>query len=222
MRQRRELGAVRIGVIEDHELLVEGLRQALTSEADLEIVAAAESVSALLAKDATIDLAVLDLSLPDESTPTDNVAALKAAGIEHVLVLTTGDRPDLVRDAARAGVLGVVRKSESSRAICAALATAATGQPVGSIDWAAAIDADPLRPHLAPREEEALALYAAGESAEDVAELMGISKNTVNLYLARIRAKYAEAGRPVGSRAELRREAQRVGLAPRPWWRGKR
>ncbi|MFD3430956.1 response regulator [Nocardia fluminea] len=213
---------VRIGVVEDHELLIEGLRQALAAEPDLEVVAVGGSVDALLAAEITIDLAVLDLTLEDESTPQENVVRLQQSGIEKVLVLTTGDRPDLVREAARAGVLGVVRKSESAQAICAAVRTAATGQPIGTIDWATAIDADPSRPRLAPREEEALSLYAAGESAGDVAELMGISKNTVNLYLARIRAKYAEAGSPVVSRSELRRAAQRDGIVPRPWWRARK
>lgn len=217
-----ESRGARIGVVEDHELLIEGLRQALGAAPDLEVVAAGASVDALLALDVAVDLAVLDLSLDDDSTPRGNVAQLHRAGIDKVLVLTTGDRPDLVREAARAGVLGVIRKSESAEAICAAVQSAAAGQPIGTIDWATAIDADPSRPRLAPREEEALALYAAGESAADVAELMGVTTNTVNLYLTRIRAKYAAAGSPVVSRSQLRRAAQRDGIVPRPWWRARK
>ncbi|MFC9664626.1 LuxR C-terminal-related transcriptional regulator [Nocardia sp. NPDC127606] len=217
-----ESRGVRIGVVEDHELLIEGLRQALVAAPDLDVAAAGGSVDALLALNVPVDMAILDLSLDDDSTPRGNVEQLHRAGIEKVLVLTTGDRPDLVREAARAGVLGVIRKSESAEAICVAVRSAAAGEPIGTIDWATAIDADPSRPRLAPREEEALALYAAGESAADVAELMGVSKNTVNLYLTRIRAKYAAAGSPVVSRSQLRRTAQRDGIVPRPWWRARK
>ncbi|WP_228832227.1 response regulator transcription factor [Nocardia brasiliensis] len=210
---------VRIGVVEDHELLIDGLRQALGTASDLMIVAAAESVSSLLSLAVSMDMVVLDLSLPDASTPLDNIEQLRSAGIGKVLVLTTGDRPDLVREAARAGVLGVVRKSESAQAICDAVRSAAGNQPIGTIDWAAAIDCDPSRPRLAPREEEVLALYAAGESADEVAALMKISKNTVNQYLTRIRVKYAAAGSPVASRADLRYVARRDGFVSRLWWR---
>ncbi|MGC4989799.1 LuxR C-terminal-related transcriptional regulator [Nocardia salmonicida] len=221
MSETSSTAQVRLGVIEDHTLLIDGLRLTLSTDAHVTIAATGDSVQTMLDVGAAIDLAILDLSLPDFSTPSANVATLTTAGITKVLVLTAGDRPDLVREAARAGVLGVVRKSEPGPAIRAAIAVAASGQPIGTTDWATAIDADDQRPRFAPREEEVLALYAAGESAEDVAGLMEISTHTVNMYLRRIRSKYSEFGTPVASRAALRNAAQRDGFAPRPWWRAR-
>lgn len=215
-------GTVRIGVVDDHDLIVDGLRRTLCAEAGFDIVVAGATVDAVLAPGIRFDLAILDLSLPDDSAVGENIAALRSAGVAKILVLTAGDRPDLVRAAARAGVLGVLRKSESATTIRSAVRDAAAGVTIGTVDWAAAIDADPRRPELSPREEETLALYAAGESADDVAELMGISVNTVHLYVSRIRAKYATAGTPVVSRAQLRRAAQRDGFVPLPWWRRRR
>lgn len=217
-----ERDLLRVGVVEDHELLVDGLRHLLSIDPAIELVASGPTVPQMLAGAGPLDLAILDLTLPDGSGPTENLAALSAAGVRNVLVLTAGDRPDLIREAARAGAVSVVRKTESPTVVREAVCAAAVGQPVATIDWAAALDSDPKRPKLAPREEEALALYAAGETAEDVAALMKISTNTVNLYLRRIRAKYAEAGSPVHSRALLRTAAQRDGYAPRPWWRQRR
>ncbi|MFD3707450.1 LuxR C-terminal-related transcriptional regulator [Nocardia sp. NPDC058658] len=222
MSQSHSVSEVRLGVIDDHSLLIDGLRLTLAADPRITIVATGASVQAMLDVCADIDIAILDLSLPDGSTPSMNVAALTNAGIANVLVLTAGDRPDLVREAARAGVLGVVRKSEPGAAILAAITAASAGQPIGTADWATAIDADDQRPRFAPREEEVLALYAAGESAEDAAALMEISTHTVNMYLRRIRSKYSEFGTPVPSRAALRDAAQRDGFAPRPWWRARR
>ncbi|KAF0845297.1 response regulator [Nocardia caishijiensis] len=213
---------LRVGVVEDHELLIDGLRHALSPDPSVVLVAVGSTVPRMLEGAGPLDLVVLDLSLPDGSGPIENLATLRAAGVPNVLVLTAGDRPDLIREAARAGAVSVLRKSEPPGVIRGAVRAAAQGQPLATIDWAAALDSDPKRPALAPREEEALALYAAGECAEDVAALMGISVNTVNLYLRRIRAKYLEAGTPVHSRALLRTAAQRDGYAPRPWWRPRR
>ena len=102
----------RIGVVEDHAVAVAGLRQILSADPSLVIVAAAATVADLLADTTDLDLAILDLRLPDGSSPITNVEQLRNEGIE-TLVFTSGDEPFLVRAAARAGVLGVVRRSPS-------------------------------------------------------------------------------------------------------------
>ena len=213
----------RIGVVEDHAVAVSGLRHILTNEPNLTIVAAAPTVAELLAVTAQLDLVVLDLRLPDGSSPIANVEQLRAAGIE-ALVLTSGDEPFLVRAAAQAGVLGVVRKSEREEVIAAAVREAARGRAVATMDWAAAIDSDEdlARVNLSPRQREVLSLYASGESAERVAKLTGLTVDTVNAYLGRIRQKYAEAGRPARTKTDLYKRALEDGWLPIPRLRRRR
>jgi DNA-binding NarL/FixJ family response regulator len=209
----------RVGVVDDHDIVIAGLRSAVFECPGIEIVATADTVTGLLAKTTDLDLAILDLLLPDASSPIDNVAQLRAAGVE-ALAYTSGDRPDLVRLAAAAGVLGVIRKTEQCIVVAEAIRSAAYGEPVSSMDWAAAIDTDaPFVKKLTVREQEVLALWASGETTEGVSELLDLTQNTVNEYLKRIRVKYEKAGRQVRTKAELRRAAQDDGLAPRPWWR---
>ncbi|WP_328439988.1 response regulator transcription factor [Nocardia puris] len=207
----------RIGVVEDHRVTIAGLRQILAGEADLEIVADAPSVAELLAVTDQLDLVILDLRLPDGSSPIANVERLRRAGIE-ALVFTSGDEPYLVRAAARAGVLGVVRKSERDDVVAAAVRSAARGEPTPTMDWAAAIDSDDKLADvgLSPRQREVLALYASGEPAARVARLAGLSEDTVNAYLSRIRQKYAEAGRPARSKTDLYKRALEDGWLPIP------
>ncbi|WKG12432.1 response regulator transcription factor [Nocardia sp. PE-7] len=207
----------RIGVVEDHQVTITGLRQVLADETSLEIVATAPSVAELLAITTDLALVVLDLRLPDGSTPAENIERLRAAGIE-TLVFTSADEPYLVRAAARAGVLGVVRKSERDEVVAAAVRDAAAGKQVPTTDWAIAIDGDDdfTGVKLSPRQREVLALYASGEPAARVARLTGLTEETVNAYLGRIRLKYAEAGRPARTKTELFKRALEDGWLPIP------
>ncbi|MFI5718404.1 helix-turn-helix transcriptional regulator [Nocardia sp. NPDC051750] len=214
----------RIGLVEDHESVAIGLAAMLEPQSDLELVVVAETVAELLEHPVcrveggpALDLVVLDLRLADDSTPEDNVATLRAHGVE-VLVFTGADNAYLVRSAARAGVLGVVRKSEDVAAVVAAVRRAASGEQVVTTDWAAAIDGDPQLSSvgLSPRQEEVLTLYASGEKASRVARLTGLSEQTVNDYLGRIRQKYADAGRPAPTKTDLYKRAVEDGWLPVP------
>ncbi|WP_280271342.1 response regulator transcription factor [Nocardia wallacei] len=207
----------RIGLVEDHESVALGLASMLAGEADLELVLTAGTVGELLAAAPQLDLVVLDLRLADGSTPQDNVRALRDRGLE-VLVFTGADNPFLVRSAARAGVLGVVRKSEDVQTVVSAVRAAASGEQVVTTDWAAAIDGDPQLSDvgLSPRQQEVLTLYASGEKASRVARLTGLSEQTVNDYLGRIRQKYADAGRPAPTKTDLYKRAVEDGWLPVP------
>ncbi|WP_194814443.1 response regulator transcription factor [Nocardia sp. XZ_19_385] len=214
-----DVAARRIGLVEDHESVAIGLAAMLAPEPDLNLVLTAGTVPELLAAEGAteLDLVVLDLRLADGSSPEDNVRALRDRGIE-VLVFTGADNAFLVRAAARAGVLGVVRKSEDASTVVAAVRQAASGNQVVTTDWAAAIDGDPQLSDvgLSPRQEEVLMLYASGEKASRVARLAGLSEQTVNDYLGRIRQKYADAGRPAPTKTDLYKRAVEDGWLPVP------
>jgi CheY-like chemotaxis protein len=71
-----------IGVVEDHAVANAGLRQILSVDPSLVIVAAAPTVADLLSETTDLDLAILDLRLPDGSSPVTNVEQLRKAGIK--------------------------------------------------------------------------------------------------------------------------------------------
>ena len=95
-----------------------------------------------------------------------------------------------------------------------AVLAAAEGVTFPTPDWAAALDADEdfVAEHLSDLEAHILAHYASGESSASVARALSVSKNTVNTYIARIRDKYRESGRPAESRVDLFRRAAEDGL----------
>jgi len=206
---------IRIGLIEDHEVVHVGLRGLISAVPGWDLAVVARSVRDLdLGGPGTkLDLVLLDLRLDDGSSPGDNVTALQAAGIP-TLAYTAGEDPALLRAAARAGVLGVVRKSDGVSVLIASIRRALRGEAVATTEWAAALDADAAiaDAQLSPRERQVLALYASGETAHGIAEAMGLSRDTIVNYVGRIRTKYALAGRPASTKVDLHVRAREDGL----------
>jgi len=72
-----------------------------------------------------------------------------------------------------------------------------------SLSQAFGSDVGSGRPALAPREVEVLLEWFQSESKAMVGQSLGISVRTVNTYLDRVRIKYANAGRPAPTKANL-------------------
>ena len=68
------------------------------------------------------------------------------------------------------------------------------------------------RPVLSPREQEVLLHWFRTESKQLVAAALFITPATVNTHLARVRTKYAAAGRPATTKAALIARALQDGL----------
>ncbi|MFT2817041.1 response regulator [Leifsonia sp. A12D58] len=214
------MASFRVALIDDHEIVARGFADLFATIPDVVVVATTDSVTNLLESSAAregVDLVILDLRLSDGSTVSDNVDRLRANGTA-VLAFTGGDDANLMRAAARGGVLGVVRKSEPTAVLLDAVARAAAGETVVSTEWAAALDGDPdlADAGLSPREREVLSLYAAGAKAPLVADRTGLSELTVVDYIRRVRSKYERVGRTASTKIDLYKRALEDGILPMP------
>ncbi|WP_319015723.1 response regulator transcription factor [Microcella sp.] len=207
---------VRVAIVDDHESVRLGL-QAAFSTAGFDVVASSASVpefvDALGGRE--IDVVVLDLSLGDGSSVTDNVKAVQATG-SAVLVHSIADRVASVREALAAGAAGVIPKSSATSTVIAAAETVARGDVLNNLEWASAIDADRdfAKAQLGRREREILHLYASGLPLRLAAQQLGIGYSTAREYLDRIRSKYVEVGRPAPTKVDLLRRAVEDGILP--------
>jgi DNA-binding NarL/FixJ family response regulator len=111
-----------------------------------------------------------------------------------------------------------MRKSIDVPELIQNIRDALDGQVIATMEWATAIDSDPnLRAvDLSPRQRQILELYAAGEPATRVASITGLSAETVNTYVTRIKRKYSEAGRPAHTKNDLYKRALEDGWLPIP------
>ncbi|MFD6163996.1 response regulator [Oerskovia sp. NPDC060287] len=207
----------RVGIVDDHAAVGLGVEAILDQHDDLALVARAATVSELVDAAQDLDLVLLDLRLADRTTPAQNLERLRRLGVT-VVAYTSGDDPALVRQAARSGVAGMIRKSESPATLVDALRAAARGEIVASVDWAAAIDADAAVQDagLTARESQVLELYASGEKADRVARMLGITRETVLDHVRRIRTKYAAVDRQAHTKVDLYRRAVEDGMLAPP------
>jgi DNA-binding NarL/FixJ family response regulator len=209
----------RILVADDHPIVLRGLRMVLDAQPDLEVVAEATDGDQAVeqAVSGEIDLAILDISMPRKT-------GLQAAReITHrrpevrVLMLSMHDNEQYLFEAIRAGASGYVLKSAVDRDLVEACRAAMRGEPFlypGAVralmreylDRARAGDALNTE-MLTPREEEIVKLVAEAHTNDEIAEMLFISKKTVERHRANILEKLG-----MRDRVELTRYAIRRGL----------
>jgi DNA-binding NarL/FixJ family response regulator len=203
-----------VGIIDDHRAMLLGTTAIVNGHPGLHVVAVGKTVAELVAFRQRMDVILLGLTLSDGSTPAQNIAALSWTGA-RVLAYAADEQIGLIREAARAGAVGMVKKSDEAPQLVATLRAAARGQLAASADWAARIgkgESAVARVNLSTREGEVLALYAAGETAERVAQALFVSRETVLDHIRRIRMKYAAVGRPALTKVDLFRRAVEDGF----------
>ena len=209
----------RILLADDHHMVRRGLRLVLDLEPDLEVVAeagnGAEAVETALAED--VDLAVLDVAMP-------RMTGLQAAAELHrrrpelrTLMLSMYESEQYFFEALKAGASGYVLKSAADRDLVEACRAAMRGEPFlypaavtalirDYLDRAGAgeeVSTDPLT----PREVEIVKLVAEGNTTDEIADTLVISKKTVENHRSHILEKLG-----MRDRVELTRYAIRRGL----------
>jgi DNA-binding NarL/FixJ family response regulator len=205
---------ISVVIVDDHEAIRLALAT-VCNENNFKILASTDSVNEALRVlgDKTVDVAILDLSLPDGSKAGENVQRLVSKGIS-VLVFSIADKAQLVRAALKAGAAALVPKSHSMSELVEAIRMVAAGMLVNNLQTTAAIDADQefTSAKLSPREQEVLSLYASGLALKQVAYSLNITVSTAKEHIDRVRNKYATIGRPAVNKTELLLRAIEDGL----------
>ena len=209
----------RILLADDHEVVRSGLRMVLDSVPDLEVVAeagdGAEAVEIALAED--VDLAVLDVSMPRKTGLQAASELTKRKPEMRVLMLSMHDDERYFFEALKAGASGYVLKSAANQDLIEACRAAMRGEPFlypaavtalirDYLERASSGEETPEDP-LSPRELEVVKLIAEGNTSEEIAGQLFISKKTVDRHRANMLEKLG-----MRNRVELTRYAIRRGL----------
>ena len=195
-------GPVRIGLVDDHHLVREGLRLVLAGVDGLEVVGEASThEEAFELVDRTRpDLLLLDLTFP-EGDGLPLLGALKSLHPELRIVVLTMDRgSETVRQALVAGAQGYVVKGARTNDLLDAIAAVSNGERYLHSSVTAAIVDDSIRlnrsgAQLSIREREILTLLASGHSTSEVGAMLGISVHTVRRHVANLSDKLGIRGR---------------------------
>ncbi len=202
---RESAQAIRVLVVDDHELFRRGVDSALRACDDLEVVGGAGSAdeAVRLAVATEPDVVLLDLRLAGRSGLEACAELIAARPQIRVIVLTMSDNQSDLYAAVRAGASGYLLKEASSAELVTAVRAVHAGQSLISPAMAGKLlsefaslvrrDDDTHRsghgPRLTNRELEVLKLVARGLNNRDIANELFISENTVKNHVRNILEK---------------------------------
>lgn len=212
---------IRVLIVDDHEIVREGLQTLLSEEPDFEVVGTAgDGISAVaMAESTSPDVIVMDLVMPG----LDGIEATRRIHNHNpearVLVLTTFADDQRVREAIQAGATGYLLKDVLKADLLRALRDAAVGRPSLHPEVqqhlmrevaGRASPAQEQAPHvnLTEREIGILRLIAEGRSNKEIAAALYLTEGTIKGYVSTIFDKLG-----VEDRTQAALYAVRHGLA---------
>ncbi len=182
---------IRVGVVEDHPIVVTGIVAALRAEGDMEVVGVAGSVASAreLLASMSPDVLLLDLRLPDGSG-IDLLREVSDRGDgPSVLVLSSFMTTEYVSAAVALGASGFLLKTTASPEIIAAIRQVAGG--------GIAFTAEQLRESrtaswapLTRAEHAVLDALLRSQTNDEIATELGVSRKAVEAHLTRLFARY--------------------------------
>jgi DNA-binding NarL/FixJ family response regulator len=211
---------IRVLLVDDHQILRDGLRSLLSAYADIAVVGEAGDGREALekARDLNPDVVLIDIAMPHlDGLEATRRLRRERPGVRVIILTQHGDRQYIFR-VLRAGAAGYVLKKSAGGDLVAAIHAVHRGGTFLDPAVAGAVVADYLQggpPHegdadldrLTEREREVLKLVAEGHTNQEIADLLTLSINTVLTHRSSLMAKL-----DIHNRTELIKFALRHGL----------
>jgi NarL family two-component system response regulator LiaR len=191
-----EEAQIRVLVVDDHDLLREGVSSSLSAFADIDVVADAASgeLAITCVADVRPDVVVMDLVMPGMGG-VEAIRRLRADDAElGILALSSFSEGDRVREVLDAGANGYLVKSVDAASLARAVRSAAVGQGAFSPEVTQALArrptaGDELLERLTPREREIADLLTEGRTNAEIARATSLSIFTVKNHVSSILMK---------------------------------
>lgn len=215
----KPLAPIKILLVDDHPVVLDGIRARLERFESFEIVGEASDGSEAIRKAEALqpDVMILDISLKTLNGIGVTRRLQQIAPAIKVLALTMHEDPDYVQEMVRADAKGYILKRTSAAEIATAIESVASGRTYYSPAISQYVDgqasthtcARTSQPEdeLSPRELEVLKLISEGLSNKETASRLHISSRTVEAHRDRLMRKLN-----IRSAAGLTKYAIRMGL----------
>jgi DNA-binding NarL/FixJ family response regulator len=213
----------RILIVDDHEVVREGLRALLSRREGFEVVGQAGSAAEAVAEAAKMqpDIIVMDVRLPDGSGIEACREVREARPQTRVIMLTSYADDDAVMASILAGASGYVLKQTRGSALADAISAVARGESLldpavtqkvlERVRAASERKADDPLDVLTEQERKILVLIAEGKTNKEIGEEIYLSDKTVKNYVSNILNKLNLRRRSEAAAFIARREPPRGG-----------
>jgi DNA-binding NarL/FixJ family response regulator len=182
--------SLRLLLVDDHEMIREGLARTLEKEPDLKVIGqCSSSAEALAFLHGAVDMVLLDVDLGEERALAFVEAARKSKFEGQILVVTAGISGTEAVRLLQAGVTGIVHKRHSGNALCEAVRKVAAGESyleekylqslIRSVDRSR----PPVIPKLTERDRALLRHVLAGLTNREIGAKLLISEGAVKASL---------------------------------------
>ncbi len=197
---------ITILIVDDHEVVRQGVRAYLSAQPDLEVVAEAGSgeEAVRLAAEIVPDVALMDLVMPGMDGIEATRLLKKVSPRTQVVVLTSYHEDEHIFPALKAGAISYLLKDVKMEELASAIRRAAQGEAtlhprvasrvIQEIHGASRSSINPYT-ELTEREIEVLRMIAEGMSNSEIAAKMVVSENTVKGHVSNILSKLHLADR---------------------------
>ena len=204
--------AIRILIADDHTVVRTGLKTILGLQRGFKVVGEAidgeDAVSAV--RRLHPDVVIMDLMMPvvDGATATERI--VRENPDTKVVILTTYTSSDDISRALSAGALGALAKTANNAELVTAIRSAVRGEEYIAPEIAQTLAEDPPTRELTAKQLDILQAVTRGLTNEDIANLLGISPNSVKKQLKSIFAKLGVASRTEAAAIALRKNLLKI------------
>jgi len=193
---------IRVVIVDDQDLVREGLRMMLNAESDIEVAGEAANGKAALdmTREVDPDVVLMDVQMPEVDGIEATTRLVNSGARARVLMLTTFDLDEYIYRALKAGASGFLLKDASREQLAAAVRTVARGDAQLAPGITRRLIEDYCRRpqpgaggaydiEVSARESEVLKQLARGMSNTEIAAALYVSEATVKSHVASILSK---------------------------------
>lgn len=186
--------AIKVFIVDDHYMVIEGIRSLLQNETDIEWLGHAMNAASCLAflHNQLTDIILMDINLPDKS----GIDLCKEVNEKYpsvfVIGLSTFNQQSFIQKMMEHGASGYVLKNATQEELMEAIHIVAKGKTYFSHEAALSLRKNNSGeiPILTRREKEVLELIAEGHTNNEIATKLFISVTTVDTHRKNLLAKF--------------------------------
>ncbi|MGD8521043.1 MAG: response regulator transcription factor [Desulfobacterales bacterium] len=216
-------------IVDDHGLFRDGLRAIIERDATFEVVGEAGNGGDALkiVQEVKPDVALIDISLPDQSGIELTRDVLKFSPKTRIIIVSMHSKIDYIVGSFRAGATGYVVKESASENLIQGIKTVLIGdffmdtsvsqkvvKKLAGLQKKEIKVTDDAYDTLTPREQEVMALVAEGRSTNEIGEMLFISPKTVENHRSSIMRKL-----DLHNTIDIARYAAKLGIIDIDLWK---